>query len=449
MRRHPRAHPTLPASDVPASDGPLLYSRCRPPLRASADAAEGVDASALRAALLATLGQGALVSLSHGAVKERLAEGLAVRIVHGLRRGGGAAARGGFASRLELRWEQMEASASPLGVCEVEFFEEGGRMAVPTCVLLRLNKEPCAAWQSEHADRKTSVLATTLVARLEVFCTRLAASAAGGGGGAASRPKLLVAGWLPGVQTAPFVTRGFRFDQAPDASLGFKMLKTDADRARAVGKPATDEGGAGDSPAPPPGTTAQQGGKRKRVTEDDGGSGGTAGAPDAKQPTFAPWPVRNAAATGASTSGAAASSAAAAAAAGEAAPSDDAHGESQADEPQPAPYTFGGGDEDDVIELGEISNLGRMAQQAVPEVPDDHTQGNAEPEMQQATVPQATEGMDDIDAALAELLPASRAKQAEAHTQGNAEPETQEAAAPRATEGMDDIDAALAGLLPS
>ena len=79
------------------------------------------------------------------------------------------------------------------------------------------------------------------------------------------------------------------------------------------------------------------------------------------------------------------------------------------DEPQPAPYTFGGGDEADVIELGEISNLGRMAQQAAraasPEVPDDHTQGNAEPETQQAAVPQATEGMDDIDAALAELLP--------------------------------------------
>ena len=38
---------------------------------------------------------------------------------------------------------------------------------------------------------------------------------------------------------------------------------------------------------------------------------------------------------------------------------------------------------------------------------------------------------------------------AEAQTQGNAAPETQEAAAPRATEGMDDIDAALAELLPS
>ena len=55
-----------------------------------------------------------MVSTSHGAFKERLAEGLAVHIRHGLRRSNRA-----FCSRLELRWSQMEPEAAPLAICEV------------------------------------------------------------------------------------------------------------------------------------------------------------------------------------------------------------------------------------------------------------------------------------------------------------------------------------------
>ena len=35
----------------------------------------------------------------------------------------------------------QDASASPLGTCDVEYFEEGGRVPAPTCVLLRMSKE--------------------------------------------------------------------------------------------------------------------------------------------------------------------------------------------------------------------------------------------------------------------------------------------------------------------
>ena len=48
-----------------------------------------------------------MVSTPHGAFKERLAEGLAVHIRHGLRRSNRA-----FCSRLELRWSQMEPEAA-------------------------------------------------------------------------------------------------------------------------------------------------------------------------------------------------------------------------------------------------------------------------------------------------------------------------------------------------
>ena len=67
----------------------------------------------------------------------------------------------------------------------------------PRCVLLRLNREPCASWSQAHNDRKPSLLATSLVARLEIFCLRLSATASL----TVARPRLLVAGWLPETLT--------------------------------------------------------------------------------------------------------------------------------------------------------------------------------------------------------------------------------------------------------
>jgi hypothetical protein len=91
-----------------------------------------------------------------------------------------------------------------------------------------MHKESCKAWSLLNGDKKVSVLAASLVSRLEVFCLRLAASSAG----AAVRTKVLVAGWSAAVTTEPFVRRGFRFEGAPDGSLGFKMLKSEEAKAR-------------------------------------------------------------------------------------------------------------------------------------------------------------------------------------------------------------------------
>ena len=161
-------------------------------LYAEVDVAAGVDCTALRAGLQAKLAPLEMVSTPHGAFKERLAEGLAVHIRHGLRRSNRA-----FCSRLELRWSQMEPEAAPLAICEVEYFEADSRQPAPTCVLLRLNREPCASWSQAHNDRKPSLLATSLVARLEIFCLRLSATASL----TVARPRLLVAGWLPETLT--------------------------------------------------------------------------------------------------------------------------------------------------------------------------------------------------------------------------------------------------------
>ena len=157
-------------------------------LYAEVDVAAGVDCTALRAGLQVKLAPLEMVSTPHGAFKERLAEGLAVHIRHGLRRSNRA-----FCSRLELRWSEMEPEAAPLAICEVEYFEADSRQPAPTCVLLRLNREPCASWSQAHNDRKPSLLATSLVARLEIFCLRLSATASL----TVARPRLLVAGWLP------------------------------------------------------------------------------------------------------------------------------------------------------------------------------------------------------------------------------------------------------------
>ena len=79
----------------------------------------------------------------------------------------------------------------------MEYFEADSRQPAPTCVLLRLNREPCASWSQAHNDRKPSLLATSLVARLEIFCLRLSATASL----TVARPRLLVAGWLPETLT--------------------------------------------------------------------------------------------------------------------------------------------------------------------------------------------------------------------------------------------------------
>ena len=160
--------------------------------------------------------------------------------------------------------------------------------------MLRLNREPCACWSQAHNDRKPTLLATSLVSRLEIFCLRLSATASS----TVARPRLLVAGWLPEVDTAPFVKRGFAFNQEPYATgkhagkqggLGFKMLKTDADRAKALAKPAMPS----DSPAAPPPTAVTAQGKRKRsVAEEDGAAAAAPSSAAGSSKFGGAWPVR-------------------------------------------------------------------------------------------------------------------------------------------------------------
>ena len=127
----------------------------------------------------------------------------------------------------------------------MRFWEEGTRTAAPTCILFEMNKEPCKAWSMMNGDKKISVLAASLVSRLEVFCLRLAASGAGG----AVRTKVLCAGWRPQVATEPFLRRGFNFEGAPDETLGFKMLKSDEARAREAAAAAAKEAAAKEAAA--------------------------------------------------------------------------------------------------------------------------------------------------------------------------------------------------------
>ncbi len=139
-------------------------------------------------------------------------------------------------------------------------------------------RQPCASWSLAHSDKKPGLLATSLVSRLEIFCLRLAAASHAG---AAARPKLLVAGWLAEVDTAPFVKRGFKFNGEPNACLGFKLLKDPA----APKQPAKH---AADSPSAPPATAHQ--GKRKRSAAEGESAAGPSSAAAAR--SFEPWPVR-------------------------------------------------------------------------------------------------------------------------------------------------------------
>ena len=153
-----------------------------------------------------------------------------------------------------------------------------------------------------------------LVSRVETTL-RLAAS---GGGLDAARPPLRVAGWKPEVQTAPFVACGFRFDQNPEQSMGFK--------GRSPAPPAKKkrEGVGGGDPE----TVGVEGGKRKRAFEEMKADG-------ARKP---------AGASSAAAELAAAKEAAAAAAAAEAA----AVAAAAAEEAQR-----------DVLDLGDIMQIGR------------------------------------------------------------------------------------------
>ena len=96
-----------------------------------------------------------------------------------------------------------------------------------------MHSESGKAWSLANGGKPVGVLATSMVARLEIFCLRLAASASGAG----TRTRLLVAGWKASVKTDCFVKRGFTFQDAPDHSLGYKMLKADAP-ARPAAQPA-------------------------------------------------------------------------------------------------------------------------------------------------------------------------------------------------------------------
>ena len=85
-------------------------------------------------------------------------------------------------------------------------------MAAPVVTAFEMLNEPCKAWAMSNGNKPISLVAASLVARLEVFCLRLAAAASGEG----TRTRLLVAGWLPQVKTSAFVKRNFVFQDTPD-----------------------------------------------------------------------------------------------------------------------------------------------------------------------------------------------------------------------------------------
>ena len=175
------------------------------------DVGAGVVPSVFRAACVKRLCLGdetrvSTTTLPHGAIKEKLAMGLTVHLKSGALPEGSSGGHE-FGTRMELRWAERE-TEQPLGQCDLRFWEEGTRTAAPICTAFAMHKEPCKAWSLMNGDKKVSVLAASLVARLEVFCLRLAAS----GAGEAVRTKLLCAGWSAAVSTEPFVRRGFRFE---------------------------------------------------------------------------------------------------------------------------------------------------------------------------------------------------------------------------------------------
>ena len=138
------------------------------------------------------------------------------------------------------------ASAPPLGTATSS--TSRGPMAAPACVL-RMHREELRRGGQEHPDAKPNLLATSLVARLEACCTRLAATA-----GEAARPKLLVAGWLAEVQTLRQARLPLR-----QGARRLARLQDAQDRRR----PRQGQG----QPAPPPET--QQGERQRSAAEPD------------------------------------------------------------------------------------------------------------------------------------------------------------------------------------
>jgi hypothetical protein len=338
-------------------------------------------------------------------------------------------------------------------------------MAAPVTTAFEMSTEPCRAWAQANGNKPLHTLATYLVSRLEVFCMRLAASASGTG----SRSRLLVTGWTPKarhappdaheapvialthdvgrlslahamliaarsaahlhrrphralvqVQTMAFVKRGFMFQGAANATLGYKMLKNDAAQkpgavkrdADAADSPAgasdaadadaaagtsrvADDGEAShsrvDAAGTTPATAVGAAAKRRKAEEEEGGEatplGGTGGAP----PT-------SAAGAGAAGENAAVDAAMAAAGLGGVDGSVDG--------------AASGGVKVEAIELGELSQIGRVAPASARD------EGAADEVYVPVTNKYVDEGMgvalgggtaegeepDELDATMAELL---------------------------------------------
>jgi hypothetical protein len=112
------------------------------------DAAEGIDCAALRTAVETELAEGssgrcAVMQIAHGAVKERLAQGVSVRLISGKPshgEGGGSAAQrsASFSTLLELLADD---GSLVLGKCELRYFEPEALLAAPLCVELQMNEK--------------------------------------------------------------------------------------------------------------------------------------------------------------------------------------------------------------------------------------------------------------------------------------------------------------------
>ena len=423
--------------------------------------------------------------LAHGAIKERLAAGLVLHIKSGSMQGGAE-----FGSRLELRMGERDASVAAIGKCDIRFWEEGSRTAAPVCTLFEMDREMSRAWSMANADRPAAILATSLVSRLEVFCLRLAASSSGAG----ARTKLLVAGWLPQVNTAPFVKRGFTFvaDQ-PDSSLGYKMLKSDEARAReaaakqaaaaaaidaaAEGAAAAADGAAaaaeppsaagGESSGTPLPAAGGAAAKRKREGDAEGGAEGEAeGAHETPVPntnasaasvagdTVLPSVHRTPAGGGGREAdspleGGAAAAAAAAVEAEAAAAQAQAQAQAEAEAAEKAR-------EAQIEYVGELFQMGRSASSSHPQdadaaAPPVHVPLGpaAAAAMAGAVDAVAADEMDELDETMAELLPDEGARGG-GGAESKPEPEPARAAASdwMNADDEDDIEATLRELLP-
>ena len=240
----------------------------------------------------------------------------------------------------------------------------------------------------------------------QVFCSRLAASTTG----APVRPKVLVAGWNAGVSTAPFVKREFVFHDAPDQSLGYKLLprpdaKAGAKEAAATpssAKPSAPKrsrsDGADNAGSSPHTDPAAAKGKRQVPRS---GLAGKVGGPYGAEDAMAEGELRG---EGAVTGG-----------------ETDAEGSSSAQSSSTTFQTFAWGSrrseeeggQEEVIELGEVSQMGRFADAPSPRptkprddegaLPPHAADGEATSKVRGETSQDPAE-MDEVDAVLADLM---------------------------------------------